>query len=46
MRIPDEIDAGGIKRREPVARVFLVMKEDTVDQIVLPVYGKGLWSTL
>ena len=44
--IPDGIDAAGIKRREPVARVFLVMNEGAVDQIVLPVYGKGLWSTL
>lgn len=45
--IPDEMDIAGIKRREPVARVFLVRGEDgNVEQIVLPVYGKGLWSTL
>jgi Na+-transporting NADH:ubiquinone oxidoreductase subunit C len=47
VRIPEEIDLAGIKRREPVARVFLVRNEaGAVDQIVLPVYGKGLWSTL
>ena len=46
VEIPGDIDVGGIKRREPVARVFLVMVDGEVDQIVLPVYGKGLWSTL
>jgi Na+-transporting NADH:ubiquinone oxidoreductase subunit C len=44
--IPEDLDRAGIKHREPVARVFLVMDGDQVDQIVLPVYGKGLWSTL
>lgn len=44
--IPEDLDLAGIKHREPVARVFLVMHEGHVEQIVLPVYGKGLWSTL
>lgn len=44
--IPEDLDLAGIHYREPVARVFLVMKDGAVDEIVLPVYGKGLWSTL
>ncbi len=38
----------GEKYREMVAKIFLVRKpgEDRIRQIVLPVYGKGLWSTL
>lgn len=47
VRIPEAIDSAGIKRREPVARVYLVRNDDgAVEQIVLPIYGKGLWSTL
>lgn len=38
----------GRNRREKVARVFLVRNPKTqqVTQVVLPVYGQGLWSTL
>lgn len=38
----------GVKRREKIVRVYFVAKPgtDTFDQVVLPVYGKGLWSTL
>ncbi len=38
----------GEKYREKVAKVFIVKKpgDDSIRQIVLPVYGKGLWSTL
>lgn len=36
-----------ITRRERFAFVYRLNKEDgSLDQIVLPVYGKGLWSTL
>ncbi len=38
---------GGIKQREKYAFVYKVKNESgVVDQVVLPVYGKGLWSTL
>ncbi|MEM9353495.1 MAG: Na(+)-translocating NADH-quinone reductase subunit C [Planctomycetota bacterium] len=38
---------GGIKQREKYAFVYKVKNEaGVVDQVVLPVYGKGLWSTL
>ncbi|MGB7347251.1 MAG: Na(+)-translocating NADH-quinone reductase subunit C [Pirellulaceae bacterium] len=38
----------GEKYREKIAKVYLVRKpgEEAVRQVVLPVYGKGLWSTL
>ncbi len=45
--IPAELDRGGIKRRERVATAYVIKGADgSVSQIVLPVYGKGLWSTL
>ncbi len=38
----------GEDRREKVAKVYFVRRrgEGPVQQVVLPVYGKGLWSTL
>lgn len=39
-------DVAGIKRRSKIQKVFLVKKDGALDQIVLHVYGKGLWSTM
>ncbi|MCH2125087.1 MAG: Na(+)-translocating NADH-quinone reductase subunit C [Pirellulaceae bacterium] len=40
-------DVAGIKRREKYSQVYLVRQENgELEKIVLPVYGKGLWSTL
>ncbi|CAD72289.1 MAG TPA: NADH:ubiquinone reductase (Na(+)-transporting) subunit C [Rhodopirellula baltica] len=38
----------GVPRREKIARVYYVKKpgSEKVEMVVLPVYGKGLWSTL
>jgi len=36
----------GVSRREKYAYVYQVMDGSKVDQLVLPIYGKGLWSTL
>lgn len=45
--IPPELDLAGIKAREAVAEVYVIRGEDGApEQFVLPVYGKGLWSTL
>jgi len=44
--IPDEQDIAGIGRRAKYAPVYLVRDGDTVEQLILPVYGKGLWSTM
>ncbi len=44
--IPSQEDLAGIRRREKYSFVYLVKKEDRLDQVVLPVNGKGLWSTM
>ncbi len=36
----------GVARREKYAFVYKIMDSEKGDQFVLPVYGKGLWSTL
>ncbi len=36
----------GVSRREQYAFVYQIMNGETVKKYVLPVYGKGLWSTL
>lgn len=36
----------GIKQREPYAPVYKIMKEGKLDGYIMPIYGKGLWSTL
>jgi Na+-transporting NADH:ubiquinone oxidoreductase subunit C len=44
--ISPEDDLAGIKRREKYSFVYLVNKDGKLDQVVLPIKGKGLWSTL
>ena len=44
--VPDDADIAGLKRREQLAPVYLIRDGDRLDQIILPVYGKGLWSTM
>ncbi len=44
--IPPERDLAGIGRREKYSLVYLVKTDDKLDQIILPIDGKGLWSTL
>lgn len=44
--IPETLDIAGIRRRARYAPVFLVSDGDEVSQIILPVYGSGLWSTM
>lgn len=45
--IPEEIDVAGVGRREKQALIYLVSDgRGTVDQVVLPIRGYGLWSTL
>ena len=41
-----DLDRAGIKRRAKSASVYLVRKDDRLDKVILPVHGKGLWSTL
>ena len=45
--IPVEQDKAGIKVRANQARVYLVKDEQgQVNQVILPMYGRGLWSTM
>ena len=44
--IPGKKDVAGIKRRSRLQKVYLVKKDGELDQVVLHVYGKGLWSTM
>jgi Na+-transporting NADH:ubiquinone oxidoreductase subunit C len=44
--IPDEIDVANIQQRLAHSRVYLVREDGAVQQIILPVHGAGLWSTM
>src|SRR6056297_258091 len=44
----DDYELAGIDRREKVAKVFFVKRKggSAIQSVILPVYGKGLWSTM
>lgn len=44
--IPPEEDLADLKRRPRWVNVYLVMNGSSVERVVLPVFGKGLWSTM
>lgn len=44
--IPDDVDLAGIKRRALYAPVYLVRDGERIEQVILPVHGTGLWSTM
>lgn len=44
--IPAERDIAKIDRRPKYMLVYLAKTKDEPDMLILPVYGKGLWSTL
>ncbi|WP_305041323.1 Na(+)-translocating NADH-quinone reductase subunit C [Geoalkalibacter sp.] len=44
--IPSQADLAGLRSRPRLLPVYLIREGDEVRQLVLPVYGKGLWSTL
>ena len=47
VEIPGDKDTAGIKRRAKYSKIYFVKNEaGAVEMIVLPVHGKGLWSTL
>ncbi len=46
VEIPAEHPLPGIKRRGKYAEVYEIYDGGRLDQVVLPIYGKGLWSTL
>ncbi len=47
VEIPADKDIAGIKRREKLTKIYVLTKADgQIDQLILPVRGKGLWSTM
>ncbi len=45
-RIPSKLDLADIKIRSRYKDVYLLMEGDNLKQLILPVHGKGLWSTM
>lgn len=45
-RIPAELDLAEIKTRARQAPVYLIRAGEELSQVILPVHGKGLWSSL
>ncbi len=46
MDIPPKEDIAHIKRMPKYMTIYEVMENGEVSKIILPIYGKGLWSTL
>ncbi len=44
--IPKALDLAGIKRRPRYMPVYFVKQEGGFSRLILPIYGRGLWSTL
>ncbi len=44
--LPRNQDVAGIGRRARYATVYLVKDGEAIEQIILPIHGYGLWSTL
>jgi Na+-transporting NADH:ubiquinone oxidoreductase subunit C len=45
-QIPAGLDLAAIKARSRYMDTYLVMADGQLQQLILPVYGKGLWSTM
>jgi len=46
IKLTAEQDIAGIGRRAKLAKVYLLQDGDKTSQVVLPIHGYGLWSTL
>ena len=46
LSIPSADDIAAIKTRAKVRPVYIIKEGGVVSQIVLPIHGKGLWSTM
>lgn len=44
--IPPELDTAVIRRRARFAPIYVLHDGTTIEQVILPVYGAGLWSTM
>jgi Na+-transporting NADH:ubiquinone oxidoreductase subunit C len=46
LAIPGDLDIANIRQRARFAPVYLVRDGNAISQVILPVYGSGLWSTM
>ena len=44
--LPTSQDLASIKRRADFSKIFVIEKNNTIETIILPVHGYGLWSTM
>ncbi len=44
--IPPSEDVAGLKRREKLSAVYLLQQDGKLKTLIMPVYTKGLWSTM
>ena len=44
--LPPEEDIASIKRRSKYANVYFIKDGETIKQVIFPIHGYGLWSTL
>lgn len=44
--LTSENDLAGIRRLEKYSLVYLVKEDEKINQLILPIRGKGLWSTM
>ncbi len=44
--IPSSEDIAKIKSRAKYGKIYIYKPEGTVEMVILPIHGKGLWSTL
>ena len=44
--IAKDKDIASIKSKAKIAKIYLVKKGDTIQSIILPMHGYGLWSTM
>ncbi len=44
--IPPDEDLADLKRRPRWVNIYLVLGAEQVERVILPVFGKGLWSTM
>ncbi len=46
IKLTSEQDIAGISRRAKLATIYILKEDDKVKQVILPIHGYGLWSTL
>lgn len=46
VNIPADQDQASLGRRSRFAPVYIVLRDEELDRIILPVHGTGMWSTI